>query len=299
MSKSKFSQSEWQQVKDAPYYVHAALADAEGRSALLTKRRESKALDEAISNYSTNNALVRDIIADDSDPSKEVSKANQASAERALSKVADLVEEKLGAEDLDAMNDFLLHVGQSIAGAAGEGILGMGKKVSDKEAAALESLTEALRATSAHKTERRVAKQEQQKQEWQARQDTEAKAKEASKAKAEAEARKKAEEEKAREATKAREDKMKTQSDRVLEEARERQRKAREEAEAEAQREAEEAAKWIAEHEVVAGDNLSMISQKYYGSQVHWGKIYEANKEVIGENPSLIRPGQRLRIPKI
>jgi nucleoid-associated protein YgaU len=27
--------------------------------------------------------------------------------------------------------------------------------------------------------------------------------------------------------------------------------------------------------------------------------IYEANKAIIGDNPSLIRPGQKLTIPKL
>ena len=171
MSKAKLSQSEWQQVKDAPYWVHAALAAAEGRSAVLTKRRESKALEDAIKNYSSDNTLVKDVIADDSDPAKEISRANESNAERALGEIADIVQQKLGDEDLDAYNDFLLHVGREIAGAAGEGMLGLGKKVSDKEAATLENISEALRATSEHKTERRLARQAEQKAEWEERQE--------------------------------------------------------------------------------------------------------------------------------
>lgn len=320
MSRAKFSQSEWQRVKDAPYWVYAALEAAEGRSAVLTRRREAKALEEAIAGYSANNSLVRDIIADDSDPAKELSGASESDAEKALSAIAGLVEEKLGADDLDALNDFLLHVGQTVAGAAGEGILGMGKKVSKKEAAALETISNALRATSAHKTERRVAQQQQQKEEWQARQEAEAKEREAArarseaaanqKAKAEAEARAKADAEakakadaeaKAREEAERKAKMREEQREQLAENAREAARKRQEEAREQAEKEAAEAeaAQWIAEHEVVPGDNLSMISEKYYGSQVHWGKIYEANKEVIGANPSLIRPGQRLRIPKI
>lgn len=58
---------------------------------------------------------------------------------------------------------------------------------------------------------------------------------------------------------------------------------------------------WIAEHKVVAGDTLSGIALKYYGSAAreHWMAIYEANKETIGNNPNLIRIGQRLNIPKL
>lgn len=56
---------------------------------------------------------------------------------------------------------------------------------------------------------------------------------------------------------------------------------------------------FIAEYTVVAGDNLSFISKKFYGSPNHWNDIYEANKDVIGDNPNLIRVGQELKIPKI
>ena len=56
---------------------------------------------------------------------------------------------------------------------------------------------------------------------------------------------------------------------------------------------------FIAEHKVVSGDNLSFISEKYYNTQANWRLIYEANEEVIGDNPSLIRVGQVLKIPKL
>ena len=53
------------------------------------------------------------------------------------------------------------------------------------------------------------------------------------------------------------------------------------------------------EHTVVSGDNLSAIAKTYYGSADNWQAIYEANKETIGDNPSLIRVGQVLRIPDL
>ncbi len=56
---------------------------------------------------------------------------------------------------------------------------------------------------------------------------------------------------------------------------------------------------YLAQHTVVAGDSLVMISQKYYGTQNHFMKIYQANKDIIGNDPSRIRPGQQLNIPKI
>ena len=50
---------------------------------------------------------------------------------------------------------------------------------------------------------------------------------------------------------------------------------------------------------MVSGDNLSFISQKYYNTQANWRLIYEANQDVIGDNPNLIRVGQVLKIPKL
>ena len=46
---------------------------------------------------------------------------------------------------------------------------------------------------------------------------------------------------------------------------------------------------------VKGGDTLSKIGQNH---GVAWRDIYEANKDVIGDNPDLIKPGQSLRIPK-
>ena len=61
------------------------------------------------------------------------------------------------------------------------------------------------------------------------------------------------------------------------------------------------AAETQAEHTVVSGDSLSAIANQYYGSgaKEKWMAIYEANKELIGDNPSLIRVGQVLKIPKL
>ena len=48
---------------------------------------------------------------------------------------------------------------------------------------------------------------------------------------------------------------------------------------------------------VARGQCLPTIAQKVYGKASDWRKIYNANKKVIGNNPNLIRPGQKLVIP--
>lgn len=49
---------------------------------------------------------------------------------------------------------------------------------------------------------------------------------------------------------------------------------------------------------VQSGDSLSKIAKKHYGDMNSWRKIYDANKQTIGDNPDLIKPGQRLVIPR-
>ena len=44
------------------------------------------------------------------------------------------------------------------------------------------------------------------------------------------------------------------------------------------------------------GDSLSKIAEREYGDAQQWRALFEANKEVI-EDPDLIYPGQRIRIP--
>jgi nucleoid-associated protein YgaU len=50
-------------------------------------------------------------------------------------------------------------------------------------------------------------------------------------------------------------------------------------------------------HEVVQGDTLFDIAQKYYGNGNLWKQIYDKNKSVVGDNPDVIQPGQKLSIP--
>lgn len=47
------------------------------------------------------------------------------------------------------------------------------------------------------------------------------------------------------------------------------------------------------QYEVVKGDSLSKIGQKY---GIAWKDIYEANRDLI-KNPDLIQPGWKLKIP--
>ena len=52
-------------------------------------------------------------------------------------------------------------------------------------------------------------------------------------------------------------------------------------------------------HGVARGDSLSSLAVRYYGQGSKWPVIFEANRRVIGHNPNLIRPGQKLEIPNL
>ena len=49
-------------------------------------------------------------------------------------------------------------------------------------------------------------------------------------------------------------------------------------------------------HVVAAGDSLSRLSQRYYGSAGRWQEIYNANAPLLGPN-GVLRVGTELRIP--
>ncbi len=48
---------------------------------------------------------------------------------------------------------------------------------------------------------------------------------------------------------------------------------------------------------VKLGDNLTKLAREAYGSGRAWYVIYNANQQVIGNNASLIQPGQAFKIP--
>ena len=325
MSKTKLTASEWELVKNAPYWVNRALTEADGRAPFFVRLHESRALEQALKNYKTGNALVNDIIADKGDASKEIEKASAADIDKAINRIAAIVEEKLGADDLAELRNFLLTVGRQVAESASESAKSKSGKVSEKEAAALVRLESAMKVSSSFATAHvakpvpaakpnvsakpsvsakpaataAMAKQddgaakkktEQEKNLAEARQRQE-------KAGQETEARKKAEAEERLEKAREEAEERQAQAKAETEAAAAREEAARKEAEAKAT--AAKYTQFIAEHTVQPGDNLSFISQKYYGHQGNFRIIYEANKDVIGDNMNLIRPGQVLRIPKL
>jgi nucleoid-associated protein YgaU len=59
------------------------------------------------------------------------------------------------------------------------------------------------------------------------------------------------------------------------------------------------ATKWSGGPYVVkAGDVLGTISQQVYGTSKKWKKIYDANRDVLGDSPNTLKVGTKLRIPE-
>lgn len=52
-------------------------------------------------------------------------------------------------------------------------------------------------------------------------------------------------------------------------------------------------------YRVKDGESLFIIAEREYGSKDEWVVLYDANKEVIGENPHMIFPGQMIVIPEM
>src|SRR6266542_3083195 len=48
---------------------------------------------------------------------------------------------------------------------------------------------------------------------------------------------------------------------------------------------------------VADGDTLASIANKFYGDESQWRKIYDANRQVIGDNPDNVKVGTKLTIP--
>ena len=53
----------------------------------------------------------------------------------------------------------------------------------------------------------------------------------------------------------------------------------------------------VKKYTVKEGDTLSLIAKKIYGDESKYKKIYEANKDLIGPDPDLIKVGLELTIP--
>lgn len=50
-------------------------------------------------------------------------------------------------------------------------------------------------------------------------------------------------------------------------------------------------------HTVAEGETLRTIAEQEYGNGDLWRRIFDANRDIVGDNPDSIKVGQTLRIP--
>ena len=143
--KADFSKDEWQMITDGPEWILAALAAADGNVALTTKSKESSAFKKVIKDYRSRSELVAEVVDDKTKTSKATKSATLSDAEQALEEINDLLDAKATSADASDYRKFLTSIADSVAEAAGEGALGIGKKLSDKEAKALTKIKAALK----------------------------------------------------------------------------------------------------------------------------------------------------------
>lgn len=258
--KSDFSSQEWQLIKDGPEWVFAALAAADGNVAVTLKMKESKAFKSAVDDYRSRSELMAEVLEDTSKASKETKRATLSEAEQAISKINDILDAKVPADEAAEYRRFILSIGQSVAGATGEGAFGLGEKFSKKEQDAMDKIKSAL------KPKAKAAKPSAQKP---------------SAPKKPAPAKPVA-----KKTSKPVHRPTRTSDVGV-----------------DPQKVSQEAAKpkVIAEHTVEKNQTLTHITLKHYGktAEKYWRYLYEFNKDVIGDNPSIIHPGMKLQIPEL
>ena len=307
-NKASFNANQWEMLKNAPYYVQAAINKAEGRMGLMEVRRESKALKTYLSEYKGNNALAKAVIAEAGE-TPDLSKHDTAEAVAdVLGDIADAVDSKTDEAEYDGFMEFLLGAGNAIADASSEGLLKRGDTISDEEEEALDLIAHALKATEADKLARAKAAAAARRAELVKKREAQAKA--AADKKKAAEAKKALEEaEKKLKEAEEREEKRKEAAERQAA-ARERRRqrlaekqaaerqaaaqKRREERAAAKAAEAEAAAA-AATYTVMAGDSLWKIAQEMLGDGNRYMEIAKLNNI---KNPSVIFPGTELEMPE-
>jgi nucleoid-associated protein YgaU len=336
MTTGNYSSSEWKLLVNAPQLVHHLLTAAD-RASAFSQRSEAKALQNYMSKYESPSDLVQAIIAgqEDADAQIEASPEEATKMLEQVGALLELKSDEaegdavrkflVGAGQAIAESGREKLIGKPVSAKEQETLTTIAGALRATEpdqlrrreaAAAAEAKKRAEAEEARKKTEEEARAREAQKAE-EARQQAEAEAKkkaaEEARAKAEAETKKQIEEMEARREAEA----MKREAEAMKREAEELKREAEElkrEAEAEtkpasgpahkpaetkpasgpAAPAAEAAGETI--YVVKSGDTLSGIAKKVYGKAGRWPEIYEANRDRI-ENPKLIRPGWKLRIP--
>lgn len=144
--KSDFEWDEWQLLMNAPRYVYSVLVTAKGGTDEITKP-EAKALSKMLGDYRSDNSLVQAVLAEKKPIAipEEIAHAPYDQGVKKLEQIGNLLSKKVSRDEASGFNDLLLSAAHTVAEASREGFLGLGRKVSDEERRALESIAHALK----------------------------------------------------------------------------------------------------------------------------------------------------------
>jgi hypothetical protein len=145
MQESDFSPDEWQTLRFCPFWVFHAVGIADGK---VDKKELGAFLKEVQEAPLFKDALARNVlfsIAANLDAVFKAYHADPRNVMDGLGQAADLLDRRATPETVKGFKGSMLLIGHRVAEASG-GLLGMGKKVSDKEKSALLLVRAALRA---------------------------------------------------------------------------------------------------------------------------------------------------------
>ena len=144
-TKQDFTGAEWQLLRDSPYLVYYAFKNAEaGAQEGAEQESEVTAFSATLAGYKTDNQLVADILAAQSDATTASVSTTVQEMLQTLEQIREVLVEKADSKDLDEYRKFLLEVGRQIAGATQEAWFSMGGKTSVAEQAILDKMAVAL-----------------------------------------------------------------------------------------------------------------------------------------------------------
>jgi len=146
--KADFTDQEWDLVSDAPFFAGMSVVMADYSIASVQKEIAvlTEAYDEAKAHYS-DNELIQAILSertlhDSDDMDRTIMNPDYFLGK--LDEITRIVEKRAGQEECTECKIFLYEIAMKVAKASGEGFLGLGKKVSERESDFLARLKETL-----------------------------------------------------------------------------------------------------------------------------------------------------------
>ncbi len=139
-----FTESEWQLLQDAPYWVYFALVSAEaGAQEDEEQEEEIGAFSAALERYESDNELVAAVVSAQAGQTKANPRATVEESIQALERARDVLVRK-AEPDLAGFRSFLLDVGRRVAEATEETWFSTGDKMSVAEQTILDKVAAAL-----------------------------------------------------------------------------------------------------------------------------------------------------------